>query len=167
MLNNPNTTPSASINRWIVSILTFHFELRHIPGKQHRLDGLSRRPPQPEDITLDKGVDTFDDWVDNLYSFVYMINNTTRAPQSVEVLHILTAERAAIPAQDSVDKHNGLDLSYMPVPRAPITEKADLCLAQAHKWLHTFQWPEDITDRNYDILICFVTGFFTNKGCLW
>ena len=27
MLNNPDIAPSASINRWIVSILTFHFEL--------------------------------------------------------------------------------------------------------------------------------------------
>ncbi len=42
MLNNLDTAPSASINRWIVSILTFHFELRHIPGKQHGPDGLSR-----------------------------------------------------------------------------------------------------------------------------
>src|SRR6266404_4036829 len=129
MLNNPNTTPSASINRWIVSILTFHFELRHIPGKQHGLDGLSCRPPQPEDVALDEGVDTFDDWVDNLYGFVYMINNTTRAPQSAEVLRILTAEHAAIPAQDSEDEHNDLNLSYAPVPHTPVAEKADLRLA--------------------------------------
>jgi hypothetical protein len=41
MLNNPNTAPSASLNRWIVSILTFHFELLHVPGKLHGPDGLS------------------------------------------------------------------------------------------------------------------------------
>ena len=41
MLTNPDTAPSASINQWIVSIVTFHFELRHIPGKQHGPDGLS------------------------------------------------------------------------------------------------------------------------------
>jgi hypothetical protein len=40
MLNNPDTAPSASINRWIVSILTFHFELQHVPGKQHGPDRL-------------------------------------------------------------------------------------------------------------------------------
>ena len=43
MLNNPDTAPSASINRWIVSILTFHFELRHVPGKQHGPDGLDEQ----------------------------------------------------------------------------------------------------------------------------
>src|SRR5712664_1799138 len=132
MLNNPDTAPSASINHWIISILTFHFELRHVPGKQHGPDGLSRRPPQPKDITLDEGVDTFDDWVDNLYGFVYMINNTTRVPQSTEVLCILTTEHAAIPMQDSEDKHDDLDLSYVPVSHMPVAEKADLCLAQAH-----------------------------------
>ena len=30
MLANPDIHPSASINRWIVSILTFHFELVHV-----------------------------------------------------------------------------------------------------------------------------------------
>ena len=49
MLNNPNIAPSASINRWIVSIMVFHFELRHVPGKVHGPDGLSRQPPQPDD----------------------------------------------------------------------------------------------------------------------
>ena len=42
ILNNPDIAPSASVNRWIILILTFHFELRHIPGKHHGPDGLSR-----------------------------------------------------------------------------------------------------------------------------
>ena len=49
MLTNPDLEPSASINRWIVSILTFHFTLVHVPGTSHGPDGLSRRPPQPAD----------------------------------------------------------------------------------------------------------------------
>ena len=44
MLNNPDIAPFTSINCWIVSIFTFHFELRHISKKHHGLD----------------------DWVDNL-----------------------------------------------------------------------------------------------------
>src|SRR5271155_2576762 len=35
MLKNPDVAPSASINRWIVSILMFHFELVHVPGTHH------------------------------------------------------------------------------------------------------------------------------------
>ena len=42
MLRNPDLAPSASINRWIVSILMFHFTLVHVPGTHHGPDGLSR-----------------------------------------------------------------------------------------------------------------------------
>ena len=41
MLNNPDIDPSATINRWILSILTFHFTLVHVPGTMHGPDGLS------------------------------------------------------------------------------------------------------------------------------
>jgi hypothetical protein len=41
MLANPNIQPSTSINRWIVSILTFHFTLVHVKGAFHGPDGLS------------------------------------------------------------------------------------------------------------------------------
>jgi hypothetical protein len=43
MLTNPDISPSASINRWIVAILTFHFDLMHVVGTHHGPDGLSRR----------------------------------------------------------------------------------------------------------------------------
>jgi len=37
MLANPDLNPGASINRWILSILTFHFVLIHVPGTMHGL----------------------------------------------------------------------------------------------------------------------------------
>ena len=49
MLANPDLNPGASINRWILSILTFHFVLIHVPGTMHGPDGLSRHRPQPGD----------------------------------------------------------------------------------------------------------------------
>ncbi|KAG5634948.1 hypothetical protein H0H81_000248 [Sphagnurus paluster] len=52
MLSNPDILPSASINRWITAILMFDFKLVHIKGTHHRLDGLSRQPPQPGDPEL-------------------------------------------------------------------------------------------------------------------
>ena len=42
ILANPNLTLSASMNRWIISILLFHFTLVHIPGTRHGPDGLSQ-----------------------------------------------------------------------------------------------------------------------------
>ena len=41
MLRKPDIAPSASINRWILAILAFHFELVHVPGASHGADGLS------------------------------------------------------------------------------------------------------------------------------
>ena len=49
MLAIPDLSPSASVNRWILSILTFYFDLVHVPGTMHGPDGLSRRRPQPGD----------------------------------------------------------------------------------------------------------------------
>jgi hypothetical protein len=72
MLANPDLNPGASINRWILSILTFHFVLIHVPGTMHGPDGLSRRRPQPGDEP--EPDDDFDDWIDNLYGFMHMIN---------------------------------------------------------------------------------------------
>ena len=71
MLANPDIAPSASINRWIVSILMFHFDLVHVPGSFHGPDGLSRRKPQPGDTLEDD--DDFDDWIDQVHGFPHMI----------------------------------------------------------------------------------------------
>jgi hypothetical protein len=72
MLRNPDLHPGASINRWILAILTFHFHLVHVPGTHHGPDGLSRRRPQPGDDP--DPPDDIDDWVDELYGFMHMIN---------------------------------------------------------------------------------------------
>jgi hypothetical protein len=73
MLSNPDVAPTATLNRWIVSILTFHFDLVHVAGTHHGPDGLSRRPIQPDDdIVGDK--DEFSDWIDRLHGFIHQIN---------------------------------------------------------------------------------------------
>ena len=67
MLANPDIHPSTSINRWIVSIFTFHFELVHVKGTHHGPDGLSRRLVQPDNDINDinkEDDDEFEDWID-------------------------------------------------------------------------------------------------------
>jgi hypothetical protein len=66
MLADPDIQPSASINQWIVSILTFHFKLVHVKGTFHGPDGLSRQPRQPDDPEPVDDKDNFDDWIDQL-----------------------------------------------------------------------------------------------------
>ncbi|KZT18094.1 hypothetical protein NEOLEDRAFT_1184578 [Neolentinus lepideus HHB14362 ss-1] len=94
MLQNPDIVPSASINRWIVSILTFHFKLVHVPGVKHGPDGLSRRPPQPDDPPQDEDAE-FDDWIDRLHSFVHFIN---------PVAYLESPSNLAVFAQDLVEE---------------------------------------------------------------
>lgn len=66
MINNPDVQPSAVINRWISAILLFDFRLRHVPGKEHGADGLSRRPQAPQDPIID---DDYDEWIDTANAF--------------------------------------------------------------------------------------------------
>jgi hypothetical protein len=72
MLDNPDLAPSASMNRWILGILMFHFTLVHVPGSHHGPDGLSRRRPQPGDEAEPE--DDFEDWIDQVNSFIHSIN---------------------------------------------------------------------------------------------
>ena len=67
MLANLDIQPSASINHWILSILTFHFELVHVKETFHRPDGLSRRPRQPDDPIMDD-----DDFILTIGLIIYM-----------------------------------------------------------------------------------------------
>jgi hypothetical protein len=91
MLANPDIAPSASINRWIISILMFQFDLVHIPGIFHGPDSLSRRRAQPAD--KEKPIDDSDDWVDQVHGFMHMIctpssRRTGQIPSSVYVTEI-------------------------------------------------------------------------------
>src|SRR5271163_3907205 len=81
MLKNPDIAPSASINRWIVSILMFHFELVHVPGIRHGPDGLSRRRPQPGDEEGPE--DDFEDWIDEVNGFMHVINTMPTSSDSL------------------------------------------------------------------------------------
>ena len=50
----------------------FYFTPVHVPGIRHGPDGLSRRQPQPSnELELE---DNFEDWVDEVYSFMHFIN---------------------------------------------------------------------------------------------
>jgi hypothetical protein len=74
MLSNPDISPSTSINQWIVAILTFHFDLVHVPGTRHGPNGLSRRPRQDGDEEDRDDEEDFVDWIDQLYRFMHQMN---------------------------------------------------------------------------------------------
>ena len=167
MLNNPDIAPSASINRWIVSILTFHFKLRHVPGKHHGPDGLSRRPPRPEDLPDEDNPEDFKDWVDNLYGFIHLINAPSPAPSSTNLIHAFASEQVSGPSDTTNFKRPNPPFEYYKVPRSAAAIAADKQLMLAHDWLVTLKWSDDITDHEFALVTRYASGFFTQGSALW
>lgn len=139
MLSNPDLAPSASINRWIMSILTFHFTLVHVPGSRHGPDGLSRRPRQPDDPPEDDD-DDFEDWIDQLHGFIHIINDPPR-PARLPIVSSLTLtedsqnfseEEIALIAQQP-------PLSYDQIPRSESAENDDKRLILVRNWLENLE----------------------------
>jgi hypothetical protein len=170
MLNNPDIAPSASVNRWIVSILTFHFELQHVPGKSHGPDGLSRRPPQPEDDSddgeSDDEAEEFEDWIDNLYSFAHMINNPIRAPKSERLVHVLALEQTLSHPYTTPDPQI-YEPNYDIIPRSATAIQADEKLAMIHDWLTFLERPDGLSDQDYAAVIRQAARFFLDEHILW
>jgi hypothetical protein len=126
MLMNPDVAPSASINRWIVSILTFHFTLVHVAGIHHGPDGLSRCPLQDEDSVIDDEAD-FRDWIDQLHRFMHQIN-----PISTSVF---PSPRSLPTFALSSDLSKGKDVSYDDIPHTENSKKDDVRLLRVQQWL--------------------------------
>ena len=168
MLNNPNTVPSASLNRWIVSILTFHFELQHVPGKTHGPDGLSQRPSQPNNIDEEEEdvEEDFDDWVNNLYGFTHLINLTVLATISANLLNsFATYEHLTqMTADFGADEYH--DIQYTAL-RSDVAAYTDLCLCEAHCWLMFLKHPENISDYEYALIIRYAAYLFVDHGEIW
>jgi hypothetical protein len=167
MLTNPDTVPSASINRWIVSILTFHFELRHVLGKQHGPDGLSRRPPQAGDTPLNEDADGFEDWVDNLYGFVHLVNPTAPAPRTNALLRIFASTIAAQQPGEPQTSDAPPELDYNIIPCSAAAAQLDKRIEQVHDWLTFFDQPSDMHVRDYEALKRYACGFFRDDDGLW
>src|SRR5882724_11485064 len=75
MLNNLDIQPGAVVNRWIIGIKLFQFELVHVPGCLHTgLDGLSCRAASPNN-PINEDEDT-DNWLDRIMSFAIILMNS-------------------------------------------------------------------------------------------
>jgi hypothetical protein len=160
MLRNPDLHPGASINRWILAILTFHFTLVHIPGTHHGPDGMSRRRPQPGDEP--NPPDDIDDWVDELYGFMHMINTDLPIcqPQSNIAIFVSEVTDIAIPAEGAI-------VSYSDVPRTVKAQLDDDRIVLVRKWLEDLQRPADLSDTEYKSFVRYCMMFFLHAGKLW
>jgi hypothetical protein len=161
MLANPNLNPRSSINRWILSILTFHFTLIHVPGSMHGPDGMSRRPWQPGDKPEPE--DDFDDWIDNLYGFMHMIND--------EAITTRPLSRISTYASDAIDitlpSDENDSLTYTDVPRSIKAESDDKRLQLVRDWLSTLVRPSDLSDSDFAAFVRYAMAFFLQGNKIW
>ena len=141
MLANPDIQPSASINWWIVSIMTFHFELVHVKGTFYGPDGLSHRTRQPDDSD-DEEDDDFEDWIDQLHGFVHMINNVQLSARTAETAsnYVSILATAQISSEEEED-------SYDIVPWSENAKSDDLKLLAVRKWHKDWKRPSELSDR--------------------
>lgn len=189
MLANPDISPSASINRWILAILTFHFTLVHVPGVRHGPDGLSRRKRQPDDDSDDDEPDDeeeFEDWIDRVYGFLHMLNpivpKRQQKPKPIAPIYLLRGVEADNYQPDYEEPTDPIDIvgraseyqadpndviSYDDFPRPAHAVRSELKLSQVRVWLETLVRPTDMEDREYSKFIRFAQRYFVKSGRLW
>lgn len=175
MLANPDVAPSASMNRWILAILMFHFTLIHVPGSHHGPDGLSRRKPQPGDE--EEPEDDFEDWIDQVNGFVHFINNfpsrllatSTSPPFTCFITTTSEEEDEQVQGDDSGDRdqNNKPQTPYTIVPRSEAAIAADRRIDKVRHWLATLERPESMTDSEYKTFMRYCTEFFLVSDKLW
>jgi hypothetical protein len=171
MLRNPDIEPSASINRWIMSILMFHFDLVHVPGTHHGPDGLSRRRAQPGDEPEPE--DDFDDWIDEVSGFIHMINPLPRVTPSLTETPPITSYVSEVDREESpelgpdIAETNADSATYDIIPRSDAAMQSDQRILQVQHWLQTLERPPDYSDAEFKTFMRFATEFFISEGKLW
>ena len=171
MLLNPDLEPSAAINRWIMAILMFRFEIVHVPGERHAPDGLSRRPRQPGDPEPED--DGFDDWIDRVHGLLHLVNHPvgaedvdrqTAVPQmSTEPLavFVLGNPQQAAPAI-------GETPSYEDFPRSERAKRLDGMVPQVREFLDEPKRPSGLSDKQWKGFYKFASQFLLDaRGVLW
>lgn len=170
MLSNPDIAPSASINRWILSILMFHFTLVHVPGTHHGPDGLSRRRPQPGD--KEEQEDDFEDWIDNVNGFIHMVNPhpssfTSLTSTPIVTAYILDTSHHDAPEPGLPAEEVDTATPYSVIPRSEASRNADARLEKVKQWLDTLERPTSMTNEEYKTFMRYCTEFFITDDKLW
>jgi hypothetical protein len=170
MLQNPDIAPSASINRWILGILTFHFKLVHVPGTQHGHNGLSRRPPQPDDeeAEVEAEENEFDDWINNLYGFMHIINESPVCPRQLfhrRRISTFTTTIVSAYTNDFTQPARELDYSVVECSKDAVQEDARLDLVI--RFHDNLSRPQHMNDADFARLVRYAMCFFMCEAKLW
>jgi hypothetical protein len=176
MLSNPDISPSASINWWIVAILTFHFDLVHVPGTHHGPDRLSRQPQQVGDEEDRDDEEDFMDWIDQLHGFLHQINvidihpPTTSDSLPLSFPHITTLAQATDFSEEdntALDTNNSDIDDYTLAPRSVQAKVDDSHLLKVSQWLQDLKQLDGLSNAEYATFVWYCTDFFVDDNQLW
>jgi hypothetical protein len=173
MLSNPDISPSASINQWIVAILTFHFDLVHIPGTHHGPDGLSRQPRQVGDEEDRDDKEDFTDWIDQLHGFLHQINIIDIHPPTpsnclpLPFPHILTLVQATDLSEEETSMADADIDDYTLAPQSVQAKIDDSHLLKVFQWLQDLRRPDNLSDTEYATFVQYCMDFFVDNNRLW
>ena len=109
--------------------------------------------------------DRFNDWVDNLYGFMHLINHPVPTPHSNILLGALVEDVQGADSDSSKPKKE--KPNYNIIPHTMNTTHVDKHLKQVHDWLTFTEQLEDMSDKEYSDLMQDVTGFFIDDHNLW
>src|SRR5882672_4824385 len=176
MLNNPDIQPGAAVNRWIIGIKLFQFELVHVPGCLHTgLDGLSHRASSPNNPVEE---DDADDWLDKTMSFAVILMNSrpswsqrldssyhpncpnlwTRSAEN----HLKVCPRYSVYLEDEVSE----DPPPSNIPHSESAQLADNHLDSVWKLLLDPLMPTNLSEYAINSLMCYASKFFLMDGVL-
>jgi hypothetical protein len=156
MINNPDIQPNAAMNRWIAGISLFDFKLKHVPGAKHAgPDGLSRRPPAPEDDSDEDSADV-EDWVDEILGCgLWVAKDLGRGP-----LEMMSRATVLFNTDTSLTS----DL-VLPLDDASRLKDEELRIVQTY--LETLVTPADISDTLRTRILKRAGSFFISGKHLW
>ena len=109
--------------------------------------------------------DGFNDWVNNLYGFMHLINHPMPALHSDILLGALVEDVQGADSDSSEPEKE--KPNYNIILRTMNAAHTDKHLEQVHNWLSFTEQPEDMSDREYGDLMRYMTGFFIDNHNLW
>jgi hypothetical protein len=176
MLSNLDISPSTSVNWWIVAILTFHFDLIHVPGTHHGPDGLSRQPQQDGDNEDRDDEEDFADWIYQLHGFLHQIDvvNIHPPPTSnslpLPFPRISTLAQATHLSEEDTTAPDTTDSSiddYTLTPRSVQAKVDDSHLLKVFQWLQYLRRPDGLSDAESATFMWYCMDFFIDDNRLW
>jgi hypothetical protein len=153
MLQNPNLAPSASINCWISTILSFYFTLVYVPSKQHCVNSHSCCLQQPKNFTVSEN--NYNKELGCCFLTMHFCLHLVSCPCSTAIDFV----KATL--------ITGPPLDYFPCPQTKKTTDANNTLALIAHFSETLEPLSGPSEKALQAFVHLTTKCFVDLGKLW